>query len=346
MMQHNYIFEIPLITLSIMISVAGISAGLGYALKSKKLRDFGAEELTQVVISSIILGMIVAFFYGGGMFQQIMNSSGVQAASVSSCPAQTLSNPAMCLSYNYLVGSGYTYDGIYHQSIFDSLATLIASLLALSGLLGIIESIKISLVIVSFSFSQVFSPIISEIKYVVGMLSGAEISVLVQGSLMLFSSAATTSILLPVGFILRTTYPTRKIGSFIIALAVSLYIVFPMSYLLDIIVANGYQASYNSHGYGLGSILNESESLKTSLNGATTSNSIAQYGIVGEIESQASSIQSMFSSYINSLLIQLSYFIAYSFILPLFSLVLTGVSIREISSILGSEEHFDVLSLM
>ncbi len=345
-MQYNYFFEIPAITLSIMASIAGISVGLGYAFKSKKLKDFGAEELTQVIISSIILGLIIAFFYSGGIFQQIMNSPGVPSASVSSCPAQTASNPAMCLSYNYLVGSGYTYDGTYHQSIFDSLATLIASLLALSGILGIIASIKISLVIVSFSFSQVFNPIISEIKYVVGMLSGAEISVLVQGSLMLFSSAATTSMLLPVGFILRTTYPTRRIGSFIIALAVSLYVVLPMSYLLDIVVANGYQASYNAHGQGLGGIINESESLKNSLNSASASNSMVQYGIAGEIESQASSIQSMFSSYINSLLVQLSYFIAYSFILPLFSLVITGVSIREISSILGSEEHFDVLSLM
>ncbi len=345
-MQYPYFFEIPVITLSIMISIAGISAGLGYAFKSKRLRDFGAEELTQVIISSIVLGLILAFFYGGGMFQQIMNSPSVPSASASSCPAQTSSNPAMCLSYNYLVGSGYTYDGIYHQSIFDSLATLIASLLALSGLLGVIASIKISLIIVSFSFSQVFNPIISEIKYIIGMLSGAEISVLVQGSLMLFSSAATTSILLPVGFILRTTYPTRRIGSFVIALAVSLYVVLPMSYLLDIAIANGYQISYNAHGQSLGGIINESESLKNSLNSATTSNSIAEYGIVGEMESQASSIQSMFSSYINSLLVQLSYFIAYSFILPLFSLVLTGVSIREISSILGSEEHFDVLGLM
>ena len=345
-MQYPYFFEIPVITLSIMISIAGISAGLGYAFKSKRLRDFGAEELTQVIISSIVLGLILAFFYGGGMFQQIMNSSGVPSAPASSCPAQTSSNPAMCLSYNYLVGSGYTYDGIYHQSIFDSLATLIASLLALSGLLGVIASIKISLIIVSFSFSQLFNPIISEIKYVIGMLSGAEISVLVQGSLMLFSSAATTSILLPVGFILRTTYPTRRIGSFVIALAVSLYVVLPMSYLLDIAIANGYQISYNAHGQSLGGIINESESLKNSLNSATTSNSIVEYGIVGEMESQASSIQSMFSSYINSLLVQLSYFIAYSFILPLFSIVLTGVSIREISSILGSEEHFDVLGLM
>ncbi len=49
---------------------------------------------------------------------------------------------------------------------------------------------------------------------------------------------------------------------------------------------------------------------------------------------------------INWLLNQLAYLIVYAFVLPIFSLIVTGISIRELSRVLGAEAFFGKFNLL
>ncbi len=64
--------------------------------------------------------------------------------------------------------------------------------------------------------------------------------------MLVFVAAGTLSVILPAGLVLRTFYPTRKLGGFLIAVAIGLYVVLPLSYVFNAMLANSYSVELSS----------------------------------------------------------------------------------------------------
>ena len=331
-----YGFNVAVLLISIMISVSGILLALGYAIDDKKLKEIGRRELYQSIVNGILVGSLLFLFINNGPISVLVNSLMPKNSSFS-CPSYMSGNAAMCFAYSYLAGSmPYTFMGSVHISLLEEITFLISSLFILTTLLGAISSIEINLLIVTLNFSYLLKPFMSQINYIIEALSATAVSISVQAFILVFASLCAISIILPLGIILRTFYPTRKLGSFFIALSIGIYVILPLSYLFDATMLNSYSTSYNA------TILTISTSNASSLENQIISsqNNRNQTSIVSVIESSASSLASSLARLVNSLITFISELIMQVFILPVFSLVITGISIKEISELLGSEASF------
>ncbi len=340
----QYGFSIAVSVIGIMLAISGISLGLGYATNEKRFKEFGRNELYQSIVNGAIVGGMIALFSQSGLVNLAINQLTLSNSTSMQCPP-SLSNAAICLAYNYLMGSGYTLAGIYHPSILSTSTLLLTGLFALNAAIGAIASIKISIAIVTISFASILNPVLSEIQYVIKILSTIAIGSVVQGSVLLFVAASAVTVILPSGIILRSLYPTRKLGGFLMATAIGLYVVFPLSYVFDATIATSYSSQIDLNRIG-------------QINGTASGFGSSVLGNISPLASNTVKINSStyldpiksivngFSSLLNSLLQGLAYLIVYTFVLPAFSLIITGISIREFAGVLGSEASFGKFKLM
>ena len=338
----SYGFSISIYVISIMIAVGGISLGIGYAFSEKRLKEFGKSELYQSVINGVLVGGMLALFSSGGLVSSLINSLTLTNNTSLQCSSSVASNAAICLAYDYLASpAGYTFMGVQHQSVLTTSATTLTALFGLSAVLGVIAAFKVNLLIVTLSFNYVMAPLISEIQYLIKILSTIAISATVQAAVLLFIAVGTLSVMLPAGLVLRTFYPTRKLGGFLIAVGIGLYVVLPLSYVFNIALVNSYSADQSSISQVTLTASGVESSLLTL---RQSSNSSILSGFGSSITQELSSLSNAVSNLIAILISDISYFIVYTFILPAFSLIITGISIRELAGMLGSEISFGRLN--
>ena len=338
-------FAVAIYAVSIMISISGISLGLGFALNERKLKEFGREELYQSLLNGVILGSLISLFSQGGIVGAVLTSPSTIGGTSFTCPSFALGNPSICAAFDYLSGSQtYTFMGVQHQSILSMSTSAISALFGLNAVLGMISSIRINALVVSFSFSYAFAPVISEIQFIIKALGEIAIGAMVQSAILVFASVSALSTVIPIGMVMRSFYVTRKVGGFLIALGVGIYAVLPMSYVLNMFIAN----SYSSVAFPaeIGQTMYSAVSTEgTLLSIGQNPNQTAGSGFGGEISGLISGVSNSFAQLINQALAYVSYLIAYAFVLPAFSLVLTVISIRELSMILGGEAPLQMLRL-
>ncbi len=332
-----YGFSISIYVVSIMICIGGIILGVGYALNEKKLKEFGKNEVFQSIINGVLVGSMLILFSSSGIVNTMLNSITSSENASSTCMPQMSGNTAMCFAYSYLVGTTpYHFMGKEGQSILTVTTNLLTDLFYVNAILGVIAGLKINAVIISFSFGSFINPILYEIQYAIKALSDVAISITIQSSVLIFAAISATTILLPLGLIMRTFYPIRKLGGFLIATGIGLYVIMPMTYVFDASLINNYPESITNSS--LNFAVNSTSSIESMLESRLTSNSIS----LPNFESSLTRINSVFNNAIESLLRYVALLIMYAFVLPTFSLVLTGISIRELSGILGSESRIDL----
>ncbi len=339
-----YGFNIAVLLISIMLSIGGIILGLGYTFDDKKLREFGKNEIYQSVINGMLVGGLLVLFMNNGVIDLAMNSL-IPGNSRFSCPGYMQNNLAICFAYSYLASpTPYTFSGSMHISLLEKITMLLSGLFLLSTILGSIASLEVNLLVFTLNFSYIIKPFLNEIQYIINILTATAVSISVQAFLLIFISLAAITIILPLGLILRTFYPTRKLGGFFIAVAIGLYVVFPLTYLFDAVLLNSYNSSpANSSIVSISSNATSLESEMISSINATNSTRISS---ITSIESDASHIFSSVNSLINSLLSFVSSLIMQVFILPIFSIVITGISIKEFAELMGSEAFFGKLRVL
>lgn len=338
----SYGFNIAVSVLAMMIAVGGISLGMGIAANNKRLKEFGRDELNQCLINGLLIGGLVALFVPSGIIPSLIGSIASQNATAE-CQQYLASNYAICFANGYLTGSGYSFEGSFHSSILSQSTSLIIGLLSLNTIIGLLASLKISILAVSFSLSQVMSPILTEIQFFVKALTTVSISVLVQSSILSAIAASSITVILPAGLILRTFYPTRKVGGFLISAVLGLYVVLPLTYVLNAAIASSYSSSLSNST--IVSLSASASSLNSYVVQAASSLNPSN-SIVSDMSSYLSTISSQISGFAEQMMDYVSYFIMAAFILPAFSLVITLISIKELSAILGSEITFNIFDLV
>lgn len=325
-------YDIAFTTIAIMICAAGIVLGIGIALGSKKLKQLGSEEIYQSIINIAIISILFFAFSQYGIITNAINGivGGAQVTAV--CQSSMSSNYAICFGYNYLVGvNPITIGGNSYPSLFEY---VVALLLPVSTAYATFSAFSI------VNLGTLFAPLLSILSYMIKALSFSLISIEVQAALLKFSAAIAIPLLLPIGMVLRTFYFTRKLGGAIMAIAIGLFAVFPLTYLLDAELVNNYSNVFSQSSittFNLtasqitGSITNQPIFEKSN-----TSNSISLGAILSTVAGFGTSMINMVKQLMNLLAL----LIVAVFFLPVFSVILTVISIREFARILGSEISF------
>lgn len=350
----GYSLSISILIIGIMIAIGGIILGIGYAFNERRMKEFGRKELFECAVNGAIVGGIFLLFAPNGAITNLITQTTMVNGTSLNCDAFMANNTAICLAYDYLASPNpYTFMGYSHNSVLSTATTTMSEIMLLNGVLGLVAGIKIGLLGSSISFSYILSPIISELQYIVKMLGTVAISAVVQSSVLEFVAVGVMSVLLPTGIILRTFYPTRRLGGFLMAASISLYVVLPLSYVFDAMLVNQYSMALSPSGTSITQITASAQGLQNYVFGSAqtpastgSNNSTGSSNVLSSISSALSSISNSISGLINWLLNQLAYLIVYAFVLPIFSLIITGISMREMARVLGAEAFFGRFNIM
>ncbi len=318
---------------SIMIAVSGILLGLGIASGDRKLKELGREELYQSVMNGVIVGSLFAALVPGGIIATLISSltpAGMQCSGVLS------QNYAICFANNFLVGlTPVNVSGSSYPTLMDSALSLLLPVSGIYGAVSFIASLRVDVVVASFSFSTVLQPVVSLLSYIISALSFTIASLEIQSMLLYFVAATSLPVLLPIGLVLRTFYFTRRLGGAILAVTLALFVVLPLTYVMDAQLV----ASYSQNAGVIGNVSLAASSIKQNVTQSLLGKS-ASAGVFSGISDALSSFVTYVEGELDAVMKVVALIIVEAFFLPLFSIIVTVVSARELARILGSEISF------
>ncbi len=208
-MSEDFVgMSVAIVVVTASIVFAGIILGLGRAFGYKKIEHFGIEEIVQSVINSAIIGSFAAIIaIVGGVSSSLVGSS---------CSPGTTVDQLICILTNA------------NSSIFVAFMQLTKTL----NLLGYYQSLSLNFGSFSISpfgnlssLSGVFSSQLLALNILTILLS-------LNVQIAFFIKQNALTVLFPVGLILRTFFATRRVGGFLIALALGLYLFYPTFILI------------------------------------------------------------------------------------------------------------------
>ncbi len=333
-------YSVAVSIIAIMIGVGGIIYGVGYAMDNRRLKDFGLGELQQSLVNGVIVGALVAVFAPSGFMTGIIN--GMVGGSVSglSCGPFTSSNMAICFANDYLAGTTpVMINGVMYMSLLgDTLKMLVPLSLAYVGM-GIVSSLSFSIGVISVSLSAAFHPLLTQLSYIIEALTFAMIGIYAQSMLLKVIAVVAMPLMLPVGIVLRTFYFTRRLGGAVMAIAIGLFVVFPLTYLFDAQIASSFTTAIT--GIAALSILNSTTSLSGGIIGsAPASSNSTDTGLLSSLVSQGGAAVKELQVQVQKLIEGLALLVVEVFFMPVLSIALTIISMRELARVLGSEVSF------
>ena len=337
-------YDISVGIIAIMLAVSGIVLGLGYATDDKRLKEFGRDELLQSLINGAIVGFLFVAFSSSGFFTLLVNTLANSQPITASCPAFMNVNYAICFAYNYLVGiSPVSINGASYPSLMDVSLPLLVGLSVSYTTLSLISSLQFSIGILSISLTGMLSPLLTQLSYLINALTFAITGIEAQAILLEFIAITAVPVLLPVGITLRALYFTRRLGGAIIAITIGLFAVFPLTYVLNAELTSSYFNATNAATTD--SLVSSLSNMKGSMMGTVSGISVAQNSTArGDILSSLSGTISGLVGGAEALFEELASAVAFLiidiFFLPVFSLILTAISIKEFARLLGSEASF------
>lgn len=345
-------YDIAIAIIAIMLAVGGIIYGVGYALDDRKLKEFGRAELYQSVINGVLVGALVAAFAPNGIVIGVINTTTNSTTSAKCDPALGY-NTAICFAYTYLSGITVNVGNSTYPSLLSSTSLLLGSATLLYLTIGSISSINVNLIFISFGLSGLKFAL-GPLQEMIDILVTGTIAIIGQAALLRVIAIVAIPVLLPIGLVLRSLYFTRRLGGTIVAIAVGLFAVYPMTYLLGAQLlssfASGQQGSvyattgllnsttYNAEQFGIETV-NQTD-LYQGRNTLNSTTNVTGQSVYGSVVQSTDGFAGIFSGALSSLETAVAFLIVQVFLLPVLSIVLTLVSIRELARILGTEVTF------
>lgn len=335
-------YNIAIDLVAIMLATSGIVLGIGMAADDKRLKEFGRAELQQALINGAIVGLLISAFSSNGMITVLINSIASSVHLEASCQDFMSSNYALCFAYNYLVGtSPVGINGVAYLPLAETAFGTLAGIVSLYVGLGLVGAIKLGTGLVSVGFAGMIDPLLNQLGYLIGALGASIVGIEAQGILLRFVSLTAVQVLLPVGIVLRVAYITRRLGSAIMAIAIGLFAVLPLTYVLNAALVAEYTSALNSTTVSTFE-LNTSRIANGMVSSASNLNATNSTSVTAFIGNEANSLENA----VKHMLDIIAQIIIQVFFLPAFGLILTVISIREIARALGSEVSFGRLYLM
>lgn len=300
------------IVVSLSIILSGLLIGLGKTLNSKRLEHFGTEELIQSAINAALVGAYAAII------------------SIASEVSKGIAEGQTCVA-------GDAIENL--QCIYTNLSADIFSLLTQTISLHQIVSYYQSIVLEFATFSIQPMSSLSSIQSILGgqiltlqaFLTLSQLQVQVLG----FFAPQLLAFFLPVGLIFRSFFSTRKLGGFLIALSIGIYLFYPAFILI-------FPAPQLNT-----TIMNITNMTNSSLYATPlVLDLINNYAIAGRFDNMTTGDftgdLTLAAQEISSAIASLSIFVLLA---PLFSLIITIIFIKEVTDIFGGEFFFAVSSL-
>lgn len=321
--SSTYNIAIAVIVISIILS--GIAIGIGKALRSKRVELFGKEELIQSMINSALVG---------GLF---LITTTIDKALLSLTPEMP---SEICPSLREGVSSAAGYVECNLMGIGDKLYSINDLLLHSNYIISFISKIELNIAIVSAQPFFVLESITQTINLFLQTLYILSSILSLQITFMAFILSSAFPVLLPIGLILRCFFATRKIGGAIMAIAIGLYVVYPLMFI----------AAFDPASYTEKSMLGVSQTL-TSFNNRYSSVPLIDIGEGNIIREKINELSNNdFMGEVNALLGTIPPLISdLSFVLlliPLLSTVITIIFVLEFAALLGSEITFGRFDLI
>lgn len=341
MLDSASAYTLSIVLVALMLSVSGIVLGLGYAIDDKRLKEFGKNELYQSLISGAIVGVLLVSFSGNGAITNLINN--IADGTTATCPAFMQGNGAICFAYAYLSGlTEVSINGHPYPSLLSSSLDLLMPATLAYAVIGVIGSLSIDAVIVSVSLGSLTHPILTQLNYVIEVLGFAIIGIEAQAALLEAIAVVAIPLMLPVGLVLRSFYFTRRLGGSIIAIAVGLYCVFPLTYIFGASIMENYSQVISNAS--ITTYLTNANSTSSSVFGQVSQiGGNRSIGIISSVTGLVGSLITGFENVIRGLVNAVAMLVVEVFFLPALSLILTTISIREFARILGSEISFGKL---
>jgi hypothetical protein len=351
--------EIAVIVVTASIVLAGILVGLGRALGYKSLEQFGMEELIQSIVNSVIIGSLAAII-------ELVNAISSTVVSQS------------CQTGTVIVQLACTLDGM-NTSLFGLFQGIVRTL----DLVGFYQTISLNMGAMTIAPFTNLGAVSATLSFQLLSLNMIMILVELNRNIAGFIGQNALGLIFPIGLVLRTFFATRKVGGFLLALAIGLFIFYPTFVLIfpepmgeiqntTILMQNFTNNSYyatmpivdlNGNG-ALATKLDimsgrctmkqltdvQAGSINATNSTNTTMNLTPCMQTMLKIQNASLNATNGTSSYLYSsdfsgdltVLVQsskvaLSKSLLYAVVAPLFSLIVTIVFVRELSSLLGSE---------
>lgn len=315
--------ELALQIVTLMLALAGIVFGIGVAINSSKLKRFGAEEIAQGIVNAAILGASVSIISlislsASSFFPDMACGNSNESISWVSC---RFSN----LSYNVTNVMQKTVRFAHYVGYYQSIVLKFDNALSIQPLQGLYTAL--SSVYTSYSLLGVSNSIIGV-------------------NLFVFASIASISMayLFPIGLILRSFFATRRLGAFLIAVSFGLFVVLPI-FILPFAPPTD---AINDTNTRLNEFINNIDYVTIPIIDLNTNAAISQKidnlslynetspGFIGDVNVIVSSL-----SYLAGQVL------SYVIFIPLFSIIITVVFVKELTAIVGSEIGiFPVINLV
>lgn len=311
-----------LVTASIIL--AAILIGVGRAFSYKRVEYFGVEELVQSIINAAIIGSFAAVI-------------ALVATVSSSVVAETCTEGVVIEQLICMLGGTNELIFVLFQEVMKSL-----------NLIGYYQTLSLDFGAFAVSPFINLSSIAGVLSSQLLLLNIVMILVNLNTQIAFFIKDNALSLIFPVGLVLRTLFATRKVGGFMIALAVGLYIFYPAFVVvfpspqpdINASISSMQQFNNNSH-YAAVPVIDLNDN----------------YAIAGKIDVMSGRCQNASnvsrcanvtmgggSNFTSDLTVvaqsngnAISKSLLYSVVAPLFSLLITAIFVRELGTLLGSE---------
>jgi len=349
-------YNAAIAAVGVMLAAAGIALGLGIGLRIRWLQDWGRDELIQSAINGALVGGLVLLFGSGGIVFLLMNDLVDVQNDVVLNNYKTPYSPDAVVKIDLgevckgvlSGGGGMTpscYALAYTAVVESTLAGLIIDLSALVIVLAFVASININLVVVSFSPLSGLEAFVGIFSHAIEVFVMLATMAMVQALFIRFVDTIAIPILLPLGLILRSFFMTRKLGGAIMAIAIGLGVVFPLTFVLDgrMMTENfaapmqDLQGNITLMGTSIKNLTNFNDLFKEPLPGirvpdlnATAARINQTTGLYDSFKGSMQSISAAIAAYMSNVVMMIV-------ILPFFNIILTLVSVRELASLFGSE---------
>ncbi len=211
-------FELAFAAILITIMAGGIAFGVGMAIRSRRLSDIGKEELLAAVINSALLGAFLALIalINGVYLDYSSSYAATGSGALANCTAAAASVSSLNISAapmaSYFASCEYSTGA---QALQNASNSLLQSQVAL----GYLSSITLNLPGADISPFSGFGSVLSSLSQASAAISAFFAAASLYSSVFSELSNLAMAIGLPAGFLLRAFYPTRRLGSLLLALS-------------------------------------------------------------------------------------------------------------------------------
>lgn len=295
---------------------------ISYAFNVKELAGWSKGEIYQVAMMAFIVFLFFALIKVENIFFEAYGFS----------PSQSDSNPAIENARLYL-------DSVrtYSLSIVTSVQT---SIFVLNFIQAQGENIKIPY----FEFKDTVKEAVKSISGLLNIINISATSVLglttLQSYFLDIIARLAFTVILPVGLLFRMFSFTRSVGNFLIVVAISFYIVYPLTFLMNQTIVDTLLNKQGSWQDILGERKLQNSKFVQFLSGV---NSITENDTaISEILNLVTSVISSINKYINpfNILDEAAFGFILFTVIPILDFTITIVVAKELGSLFGSDVSF------